>query len=166
MSQHSAFVKKNQEGMAYKLHKALYGLKKAPRAWTQKIDSYSKKQRFQKREMKYGVYVKHSGSNMILVCLYGDDILLTGSCNQKQATYVLMKSYPELLRGVRSSEVLELSRRWFWSCPKSEVLIQSVCDEHELRDDVVNNSCSKDTLVIIRLIKYFLFYCYRIYLIP
>ena len=30
--------------------------------------------------MEYGVYVQHSGSNMILVCLYVDDILLTGSC--------------------------------------------------------------------------------------
>src|ERR1043165_7170816 len=46
VSQPSGFVKKNQEGMVYKLHKALYGLKKAPRAWTQKIDSFFKKQGF------------------------------------------------------------------------------------------------------------------------
>ena len=91
MSQPSGFVKKNQEGMVYKLHKALYGLKKAPRAWTQKIDLFYKKKRFQKCEMKYGVYVKYSGSNMILVCLYGDDILVKKSCNQKQAADILMK---------------------------------------------------------------------------
>ena len=91
--------------------------------------------------MKYGVYVKHSGSSMILVCLYGDDILLTRSCNQKQAANVLMKdvktehlirlrdeigvvdfdgyelrdgvennSYPELLRGVRSSDEVRQSK--------------------------------------------------------
>lgn len=31
--------------------------------------------------MEYGVYVKHtSEGNVILVCLYVDDILLTGSC--------------------------------------------------------------------------------------
>src|ERR1051325_9137406 len=127
--------------MVYKLHKALYGLKQAPRAWNQKIDSFFKKQGFQKCEMEYGVYVKHSGSNMIIVCLYVDDILLMGSCNhKKKSADVLMKdvktehlirlrdeigvvvfdgyelrdgvennSYPELLRGVRSSEVLMLS---------------------------------------------------------
>src|SRR3954465_2955316 len=32
--------------------------------------------------MEYGVYVQHSGSNMILLCLYVDDILLTGSCSE------------------------------------------------------------------------------------
>src|ERR1051325_11686699 len=66
--------------MVYKLHKALYGLKQAPRVWNQKIDSFFKKQGFQKCEMEYGVYVQHSGSNMILVCLYVDDVLLIGSC--------------------------------------------------------------------------------------
>src|ERR1051325_10820065 len=127
--------------MVYKLHKALYGLKQAPRAWNQKIYSFFKKQGFQKCEMEYDVYVKHSGSNMILVCLYVDNKLLTGSCNQKKPADVLMKdvktehlirlrdgigvvdfdgyelrdgvennSYLKLLRGVRSSDVLVLSR--------------------------------------------------------
>lgn len=31
--------------------------------------------------MEYGVYVQHtSDGNVILVCLYVDDILMTGSC--------------------------------------------------------------------------------------
>lgn len=34
--------------------------------------------------MKYDVYVQHtSKSNMILMCLYNDDILLTGSCSDE-----------------------------------------------------------------------------------
>ena len=76
-------MKKNQEGMVYKLHKALYGLKQAPRAGNLKIDSFFKKQGFQKCEMEYGVDVQQSEKNMILVCLYVDDILLTGSCSKE-----------------------------------------------------------------------------------
>ena len=33
--------------------------------------------------MTYDVYVQHSESNMILVCLYVDDILLTISCSEE-----------------------------------------------------------------------------------
>ena len=29
------------------------------------------------------MYVQHSESNMILMCLYVDDILLTGSCSEE-----------------------------------------------------------------------------------
>ncbi|WJX32266.1 hypothetical protein P8452_20610 [Trifolium repens] len=88
VSQPPGFEKKNQEGMVYRLHKALYGLKQAPRAWNMKIDSFFKKHGFQKCELEYGVYVQHtSEGNMILVCLYVDDILLTGSSEQEIAKF-------------------------------------------------------------------------------
>ena len=96
VSQPPGFVKKNQEGMVYRLYKALYGLKQAPRAWNKKIDSFFKKQGFQKCEMEYGVYVQHtSEGNMTLVCLYVDDILLTGSSEQEIAKFkkVLMNEF-------------------------------------------------------------------------
>ena len=95
VSQPPGLEKKNQEGMVFKLHKALYGLKQAPRAWNLKIDSFFKEQGFQKYEMEYGVSVKHSDNNMILVCLYVDDILLTGSFEQEIAEFkkVLMNSF-------------------------------------------------------------------------
>ncbi|KAK2372692.1 putative mitochondrial protein [Trifolium repens] len=96
VSQPPGFEKKNQEGMVYRLHKALYGLKQAPRAWNMKIDSFFKKHGFQKCELEYGVYVQHtSEGNMILVCLYVDDILLTGSSEQEIAKFkkVLMNEF-------------------------------------------------------------------------
>ena len=46
--------------------------------------------------MEYGVYVQHtSKGNMILVCLYVDDILLTGSSEQEIAEFkkVLMNAF-------------------------------------------------------------------------
>lgn len=80
----------------YKLHKALYGLKQAPRAWNLKIDSFFKLQGFRKCEMEYGVYVQNtSQGNMIVVCLYVDDILLTGSCSNEIVKFkkVLMNEF-------------------------------------------------------------------------
>lgn len=67
--------------MLYKMHKALYGLKQAPRAWNMEIDSFFMCQGFKKSEMEYGVYVQHnSNGNVILVCIYVDNILLTRRC--------------------------------------------------------------------------------------
>ena len=49
---------------------------------------FFKKHGFQKYELEYGVYVQHtSEGNMILVCLYVDDILLTGSSEQEIAKF-------------------------------------------------------------------------------
>ena len=82
--------------MVFKLHKALYGLKQAPKAWNLKIDLFFKEQGFQKCEMEYGVYVQHtSEDNMILVCMYVDDILLTRSSEQKIVEFkkVLMNAF-------------------------------------------------------------------------
>jgi hypothetical protein len=88
VSQPHGFEKKNQEGMVYRLHKGFYGLKQAPGAWNLKIDSFFKKQGFQKCKMEYDVYVQHTfEGNMILVCLYVDDILLTGSCEHEIAKF-------------------------------------------------------------------------------
>lgn len=49
-----------------------------------KIDSFFHQQEFKKCEVEYGVYVKYTNEgNMILVCIYVDDMLLTGSCLAK-----------------------------------------------------------------------------------
>jgi len=49
---------KGKHDMVYKLHKALYGLKHAPRAWNKRIDSFLVQQNFVKCKSEYGVYVK------------------------------------------------------------------------------------------------------------
>ena len=40
MQQPKGFVKKSEEEKVYKLKKALFGLKQAPRAWYNKIEAY------------------------------------------------------------------------------------------------------------------------------
>ena len=63
----------------YKLHKALYGLKHAPRAWNKKIDSYLVELGFVKCKSKYGVYVQVVSQDITIICLYVDDLLVTGN---------------------------------------------------------------------------------------
>lgn len=74
------FVIKGREDKVYKLKRALYGLKQAPRAWNKRIDSFLVQQGFSKCSVEYGVYVRvKTDTKMMLLCLYVDDLLVTGS---------------------------------------------------------------------------------------
>ena len=77
------FVKHNKERKLYKLHKTMYGLKQAPRAWNKKIDSFLREKKFVKCTTKHGVYVRRINSELLILCLYVDDLLITGSCKKE-----------------------------------------------------------------------------------
>ncbi|MCH81362.1 copia-type polyprotein, partial [Trifolium medium] len=79
VTQPPGFVSEEKRHMVYRLKKALYGLKQAPRAWNKRIDGFLVKQGFSKCKSEYGVYVQKSTSSIILICLYVDDLLVTGS---------------------------------------------------------------------------------------
>ncbi|KAK9101268.1 hypothetical protein Scep_024698 [Stephania cephalantha] len=71
---------KGNETKVYKLRKALYGLKQAPRAWYSKIDGYLQKNGYTRSENEPTLYVKKEGkSDLIIICLYVDDIIYTSS---------------------------------------------------------------------------------------
>ncbi|RVW71674.1 Retrovirus-related Pol polyprotein from transposon TNT 1-94 [Vitis vinifera] len=71
------------EDKVYKLHKALYGLKRAPRAWYSRIDAYLLQQGFKRSESEATLYVlKVQEEVQLIVSLYVDDLLVTG-CNSK-----------------------------------------------------------------------------------
>ncbi|KAI5334699.1 hypothetical protein L3X38_024832 [Prunus dulcis] len=81
VEQPQGFVKDNEEIRVYKLNKALYGLKQAPRAWYDEIDSYFNRAGFKKSPSEATLYVKTSDtSGILIVSLYVDDIVYTGSC--------------------------------------------------------------------------------------
>ena len=74
------FEIEKHEDKVYRLRKALYGLKQSPRAWNMRIDGVLAKQRFIKCKTEHGVYVRDNcPTNLLLVCLYVDDLLVTGS---------------------------------------------------------------------------------------
>lgn len=82
--------------MIYKLDKALYEMKHAPRTWNLKIDSFLKHWGFKKGEIEYDMYVSYtSNCNVILVCHCVDDILLIGSCTSEINKFkkVLMNAF-------------------------------------------------------------------------
>jgi hypothetical protein len=69
-----------QEDKVYRLKKALYGLKKALRAWYSHIDSYLTQNGFQRSENEPTLYIKsNQQGNVLIVCLYVDDLIFTGN---------------------------------------------------------------------------------------
>lgn len=96
VKQPTGFVSESQKEKVYRLHKALYGLKQAPRAWNKRIDSFLSDIGFLKCTTEHGVYVRRSSSdNLIILCLYVDDLLITGSCEKEISDFKgeLMKEF-------------------------------------------------------------------------
>ena len=74
------FIIKGKEDRVYKLNKALYGLKHAPRACNKRINKFFVEQGFKKCLAEHGVYVKgNEGTSLLIICLYVYDLMLTGS---------------------------------------------------------------------------------------
>ncbi|KAI5312300.1 hypothetical protein L3X38_041473 [Prunus dulcis] len=81
VEQPQGYVQENKETKVYKLNKALYGLKQAPRAWYDEIDAYFNNAGFKKSSSEATLYVKTNDTTcIIIVSLYVDDIIYTGSC--------------------------------------------------------------------------------------
>eukprot|EP00253_Pinus_taeda_P001768 PITA_01768 len=62
-----------------RLKKSLYGLKQAPRAWYAKMDSFLLDTGFSRCHSDNTVYTKKVGKSLIILVLYVDDLILTGS---------------------------------------------------------------------------------------
>ena len=78
MIQPEGFVSKDPNKVC-KLHKSIYGLKQASRSWNIRFDEIIKMFGFIKNEDEPCVYKKISGSIVVFLILYVDDILLIGN---------------------------------------------------------------------------------------
>ncbi|XP_020417971.1 uncharacterized protein LOC109948685 [Prunus persica] len=95
VDQPSGFVIQGSEDKVYKLKKALYGLKQAPRAWYEEINSYFIKTGFYRSPSEATLYTKMSTSGNLIVSLYVDDIIYTGSSEEMMAAFKndMMRQY-------------------------------------------------------------------------
>lgn len=81
------YEKEGQEHRVLKLKKALYGLKQAPRAWNIKLDESLLSLGFARCPLEHGVYVKCSRGARLIVGVYVDDLIITGSSRDEIAKF-------------------------------------------------------------------------------
>ncbi|KAJ0910565.1 putative RNA-directed DNA polymerase [Helianthus annuus] len=83
----------NHENKVCKLKKSLYGLKQAPRMWNEKLFNVLLELGFEQSKCDHSMFVKTSKSVFIILLVYVDDIIITGSCSTEVAKIkTLLKS--------------------------------------------------------------------------
>ena len=79
LEQPEGFIVSGQEQKVCRLIKSLYGLKQAPKQWHAKFDQVMLSNGFKINECDKCVYVKQTQNCFAILCLYVDDMLITGS---------------------------------------------------------------------------------------
>ena len=102
IEQPEGFKTHEQKTHVCRLKKALYCIKRAPRAWYGKIDSYLQKMGFVKSDADPNLYYLRVGDEPLILILYVDDLFLTGSsklikdCKENLATEFDMKDLGQM----------------------------------------------------------------------
>lgn len=79
VTQPEGFIVDGQEQKVYKLKKALYGLCQARRAWNIKLNQILFSLSFHRCSKEPSLYRKEQNNEVLLVVVYVDDLLVTGS---------------------------------------------------------------------------------------
>ena len=79
MEQPLGFVTQGEIGEVCCLRKSLYGLKQSPHAWFGKFSHAVETFGMQKSKSNHSVFNKNPSSIIILLVVYVDDIVITGS---------------------------------------------------------------------------------------
>jgi hypothetical protein len=79
MKQPKYYAVKGKKELVCKMKKSLYGLKKSPRMWYKKFDTYMLGLGFTRNKEDHCVYFKLIGDYLIYLVLYVDDMLLIGN---------------------------------------------------------------------------------------
>ncbi|KAH9800493.1 retrovirus-related pol polyprotein from transposon RE1 [Citrus sinensis] len=83
MQQPEGFIDSSRPDYVCKLHKALYGLKQAPRAWFDRLKLVLTTQwGFRNSISDTSLFFKRTQGHLLLVLVYVDDIIITGSSPQ------------------------------------------------------------------------------------
>ena len=79
MAQPPGFVDSDHPLYACKLHKAIYGLKRAPLAWYYELRQFLLASGFKNSHSDTSLFVLHSNNHVLYLLVYVDNIILTGS---------------------------------------------------------------------------------------
>nr|GEZ27731.1 retrovirus-related Pol polyprotein from transposon TNT 1-94 [Tanacetum cinerariifolium] len=79
VSQPDGFVDSDNPNHVYKLKKALYELKQAPRAWYDMLSSFLLSQDFSKGSVDPTLFIRRYDNDLLLVQIYVDDIIFAAS---------------------------------------------------------------------------------------
>ena len=79
MEQPPGFVAQGEIEKVCRLQKSLYGLKQSPRAWFDKFNQAVDEFGMQKSKSDHYVFYRTSSSGIIMLVVYVDDIVITGS---------------------------------------------------------------------------------------
>ena len=79
MEQPPGFVAQGEKGRVCRLRKSLYGLKQCLRVWFGKFSQAVEEFGMQKSKFDHSVFYKNSSSSIIMLVVYVDDIVITGS---------------------------------------------------------------------------------------
>nr|GEY78600.1 copia protein [Tanacetum cinerariifolium] len=86
VSQPEGFVDQGNPSHVYKLKKAFYDLKHAPRAWYDILSSFLISQHFSKGAVDLTLFTRKAWNDLLLVQIYVDDIIFastnTAMCNE------------------------------------------------------------------------------------
>ncbi|GKE78418.1 retrovirus-related pol polyprotein from transposon TNT 1-94 [Tanacetum coccineum] len=79
VSQPDGFVDQDNPNHVYKLKKALYGLRQAPRAWYDLLSKFLLSQEFSKITVDPTLFIRRQGKYILLVQIYVDDIIFAST---------------------------------------------------------------------------------------
>lgn len=96
VEQPPGFLDPNNDHKVFKLHKALYGLHQAPRAWNHKLDESLISLGFKRSPSEHAIYCKEEGAGRLVVGVYVDDLIITGT--NSQAIQKLKKEMTHLFK--------------------------------------------------------------------
>ncbi|KAI5318258.1 hypothetical protein L3X38_037966 [Prunus dulcis] len=89
MTQPPGFVDPHHPNHVCCLHKAIYGLKQGARAWFHRFSSFIIQYGFTQSRADQSMFVYHHSSQMMVLLLYVDDIVLTGNTHSMLSSFIL-----------------------------------------------------------------------------
>ncbi|KAL9272509.1 Retrovirus-related Pol polyprotein from transposon RE1-like protein [Drosera capensis] len=92
MRQPSGFIHLIHFSHVCRLHKALYGLRQAPRAWFHCFSSFLLRSGFTQAKSDSSMFVYHRHSQVIILVLYVDDIVVTGTSHTLLSSFISVLS--------------------------------------------------------------------------